>query len=272
MERVAARSAVQRVKLELRMRRLTVERVEDLSATLRRVALGGPELAGFVANGPTDHAKVFFPATPGGEPLLPDPGTWAGRQDERYVCRDYTVRTFVPSSDELVLDMAVHSHGPAGRWVAQAQPGQQLGIYGPKSTKLPPVDRSWYLLVADETGLPALTNWFDRLPAGRPVHAFIEVGGPADEVALPARDGAAVTWLHRGDAAPGTTTLLADAVAGAALPGRGEPWVWAGAESSAARAVRKHMIDERQVARRSVATTGYWQVGVANFDHKATAE
>lgn len=272
MERVATGSSGQRVRLEMRMRRLTVERVEDLSATLRRVALGGPELAGFVADGPTDHAKVFFPSEPGAEPVLPDPETWTGRQDERYVCREYTVRTFVPSSDELVLDMAVHSHGPAGRWTAQAAPGQQLGVYGPRSTKLPPTDRSWYLLVADETGLPALANWFERLPADRPVHAFAEVGGPADEIALPARDGASITWLHRGDAAPGTTTLLADAVAAARLPGHGEPWIWAGAEASAARAVRRHMVDQRQAAKRSVAATGYWRVGVANFDHKAPEE
>lgn len=271
MERVSSGS-VQRIRLEMRMRTLTVERVEDLSPTMRRVALGGPELAGFVADGPTDHAKIFFPHVPGDEPALPDPATWAGRQDERYVCRDYTVRTFVPSSDELVLDMAVHSHGPAGRWIAQARPGQRLGVYGPKSTKLPPVDRDWYLLAADETGLPALTNWLERLPAGPAVHAFVEVGDAADEVHLPGRDGVTVTWLHRGTAEPGTTTLLADAVEAAALPGRGEPWTWAAAEASVVRAVRRHLVEQRQVDRRAVSTTGYWRRGVANFDHKAPEE
>lgn len=262
-------SPVQRRTLDARLRRLTVQRVTDLSASLRRVELAGPELAGFECDGPTDHAKVFFPAEPGGEPSLPDAADAAGgRQDPRYVCRDYTVRTYVPSSDALVLDMAVHPHGPAGRWAAAAEPGHVLGVYGPKTTKIPPLDRDWYVLAADETGLPALANWLDRLPTGPTVHALVEVAGPDDEVELPGQ--VAVTWLHRGDAEAGTTDLLATAASGAfgAVQGTGGGWVWAGAEASVVRALRGVAV-AHGVEKRSLSMTGYWRRGVANFDHKA---
>lgn len=260
-------SSVRKIPLDLRLRRLAVRRVEEVSASVRRVALGGADLAGFVCHGPSDHAKVFFPPEPGAPLVLPDIADWTGRQDPRHVVREYTVRTYVPSSDELVLDMAIHSHGPAGRWIAQAAVGQELGVYGPKTSKVGPTDRAWYLLVADETGLPALTNWLERLPAGANVRAFVEVGGPQDEVRLPQRTGTEVAWLHRGDAKPGTTTLLADAVAATPLPS-GPGWVWAGAEAGAIRAVRRDLAD-RGVERKSLSMTGYWRRGVANFDHKS---
>ncbi|WP_182112719.1 MULTISPECIES: siderophore-interacting protein [unclassified Actinotalea] len=264
----ATGSPVRKIPLDLRLRRLVVHRVEDLSPSVRRVALGGRDLAGFACHGPSDHAKVFFPPEPGAELVLPDLSDWSGRQDPRHTVREYTVRTYVPSSDELVLDMAVHSHGPAGRWVAQAGVGQELGVFGPKTSKVGPDDRAWYLLVADETGLPALTNWLERLGGRAPVQAFIEVGGPQDEVRLPTGPRTQVTWLHRGDAEPGTTTLLADAVAAAPLPAGGPGWAWAGAEAGAIRAIRRDLT-ERGVDRKCLSMTGYWRRGVANFDHKS---
>uniref|UniRef100_UPI00202907C3 siderophore-interacting protein n=1 Tax=Actinotalea sp. C106 TaxID=2908644 RepID=UPI00202907C3 len=194
-------SSIHRITLDARLRRLTVRRVVDLSATMRRVELVGPDLEGFACHGPTDHAKVFFPVEPDGVPALPDlaDGRFTDRFDPRYVCREYTVRTHRPEDGAMVLDLATHEHGPAGRWAAAAAPGRELGVYGPKTSKIPPMDRPWYLLAADEAGLPALTNWLERL-AGRPgqVHALIEVDGPADEVPLPTRAGVEVTWVHRG--------------------------------------------------------------------------
>nr|WP_297430256.1 siderophore-interacting protein [uncultured Actinotalea sp.] len=265
-------SPVRRTKLPLVARRLQVLRVTDLSASMRRVALGGPELAGFRADGPTDHAKVWFPpdGRPDDAPLLPTEVDGAWVAPDGAVCRDYSIRTVDPAAGEVVLDMAVHAHGPAGRWAAQAQPGQQLGLLGPKTTKIPPMDRDWYLFAVDETGLPGLQNWLEQLPSGPRVRVLAEVGGAADEVPLPARDDAEVTWLHRGDAPAGTTTLLADAVRAelATVPDGAAGWFWSAAEAMVVRTIRQH-VAERGLDRRSCGMTGYWRRGVANFDHKS---
>lgn len=265
-------SPVRRTKLPLVARRLEVLRVEDLSASMRRVALGGPELAGFRADGPTDHAKVWFPpdGRPDDAPLLPAEVDGAWVAPDGATCRDYSIRTFDVAAGEVVLDMAVHAHGPAGRWAAQARPGQQLGLLGPKTTKIPPMDRDWYLFAVDETGLPGLQNWLEQLPPGPRVRVLAEVAGRADEVPLPARDDTDVTWLHRGDAPAGTTTLLADAVRTelAAVPDGAPGWFWSAAEAMVVRAIRGH-VTEYGLDRRSCAMTGYWRRGVANFDHKS---
>jgi NADPH-dependent ferric siderophore reductase len=265
---VPARPA-DRIRFELVPRLLTVHRVDDLSASMRRVHLGGPELEGFASLGPTDHAKVFFPPSGGEEPRVPriHDGRWADRDEPGFVFRDYTVRTFDAAAGEVMLDMVVHHHGPAGRWAAQALPGQRLGLLGPKSSVLRPLDRAWYLLVADEAGLPALLNWLDRLPDPARVTAVIEVGGPDDEVPLPPHPGLAVTWVHRGTA-PAGSAALADAVAGLPLDVRSAPgYVWAGAEASAVRALRRHLRDDRGLEPSSTSLSGYWRRGVANFDH-----
>lgn len=263
---------VERIRLDPRVRRLQVRHVTDLSTSLRRVALGGPDLDGFACWGPTDHAKVFLPREPDGVLRLPElvDGHLVDPADAAYVVRDYSVRTFDPSSGVVVLDMAVHGHGPAGRWAAAAAPGDELGLYGPKTSKIPPMDRPWYLFAVDETGLPGLTNWLERLPAGPRVQAFVEVGGEADHVALPVRDGVRVAWLHRDGREPGTTTLLPDAVAAAAFgaPDDGPGWVWCAAEAGVVRALRR-VVADRGLDATSVAMTGYWRVGVPGFDHKS---
>lgn len=257
-----------RIRFDLVPRMLTVLGVDDLSPSMRRIHLGGPELEGFASFGPTDHAKVFFPASDGGAPRLPtiDGGRWVDREEPGFVFRDYTIRTHDAPAGEVVLDMVARPHGPAGRWAAQAEPGAQLGLLGPKSSVPRPLDRASYLLVADETGLPALLNWLDRLPAHARIDAVIEVGGPVDEVPL-AHSGLETTWLHRGDD-PAGSTRLADAVAALSLDVRpGTGYVWAGAEASAVRAVRRHLRDDRGIEPASASLSGYWRRGVANFDH-----
>lgn len=268
----SAGPAVRRITHPLVARRLTVRDVTDLSARLRRVVLGGADLNGFASDGPTDHAKVFFPARADDPRSLAMPavadGRWVNRKDPRLVYRDYTVRAHRPGSGEVALEMLAHHHGPAGRWAAQASPGQVLGLLGPKSSKLPPLDRDWYLLAVDETGLPALSNWLERLEPGAAVQAFVEVSGTADLMPMPGYPGGRVTWLRRGDAAAGTTTLLPDAVASARFGDLtdGSGWVWAVGEASAVRAIRAHL-HQRGMPKDCFTTSGYWRRGVTHFDH-----
>lgn len=280
-----------KVPHELRTRVLTVRRVEDLGRSMRRVALGGPDLDGFAALGPTDHVKIFFPAEAGAAVVLPEvrDGAWVNRNDAALTWRDYTVRTYEPASGEVVFDLAVHAHGPGGRWAARAQPGERIAVLGPGTSKLPPLDLDWYVLAADEAGLPALLNWLDRLPDGARIQAFVEVDGPGCEVPVPARDGLALTWVHRGEVSTGDATLvrgaavvrdptllreptrLRDAVASASFGGadEGAGWIWGAGEAAAMRALRRYLVAERGLPRASVDVTGYWRAGVAHFDHKS---
>ena len=52
---------IHRVMHEIKRRKLDVLRVVELTPRMRRITLGGPELAGFISLGSDDHVKLFFP-------------------------------------------------------------------------------------------------------------------------------------------------------------------------------------------------------------------
>src|SRR5450631_2784349 len=89
---------LERVRHELKRRRLTVSRVERVAPTMVRVVLSGDELQGFTSLGFDDHVKLFFPSSmEGAEPAK----------------RDFTPRRFDPLTGELWIDFFLHAAGPA---------------------------------------------------------------------------------------------------------------------------------------------------------------
>lgn len=264
-----------RVRHPLVVRRLTVLGTEDLSATVRRVLLGGPDLAGFAPSGVTDHVKLFVPSAPGVPLALPvvRDGVWVGKHDPALTYREFTVRTYAadagPDTRHLALEMITGTHGPAARWASQARPGQEVAVLGPKTSVLRLLDRARYVLAADESGLPAVRNWLDRLPATAQVTALVEVERPGDEVPLPGVAQVEVTWLPRAGAASGTP--LADAVEQLVATdpaGARRAWWWAGAEAGQVRRIRAAVV-AAGVERDAAALTGYWRRGEPHFDHKS---
>src|SRR3954471_21541323 len=182
-----------------------VLRTQRLTPHMIRVVLGGNGLAGFPAGEFTDHyVKLVFPDQ------SPDP--------DRPVTRTYTVRAWDAAAGELTLDFVWHGdEGLAGPWAAAAQPGDRISFFGPGGGYAPSPDADWHLLAGDESALPAIGAALDRLPAGARVLAFVEVSGPEEEQAdLFPGDGVDLTWVHRGDGAPGEA--LVAAVRAAPLP------------------------------------------------------
>lgn len=265
---------VRRVRHEPRYRMLEVLEVHELTPRMRRVVLGGPELADFVSLGATDHVKLFFPAPGQDVPVLPvldEQGRGVPPAGGVLVRRDFTPRSYDPERGHLAIDFLLHGHGPASTWAASAAPGRLLGVGGPRGSRIVSPELDWYLLGGDETALPALGRWLEHLPAAARVIALAEVGDASDEFDI--ADGAAgrVTWLHRGAAQAGTTSLLADAVRSLDLPA-GEGFAWFGAEASSLREVRRHLREDRGMELSRVDVSGYWKRGVAEHDHHAAVE
>lgn len=61
-----------------------------------------------------------------------------------------------------------------------------------------------------------------------------------------------------------------DALRAEPLPA-GRPYVWLAGEASAVRGLRRHLVEERGVDRRSVHFTGYWRQSLTQ-DHAPTPE
>ena len=183
--------------------------------------------------------------------------------------RTYTACRFDPLALELELEFFLHGAGPAAQWAARCAPGDPVTVAGPPGTYRPNPAADWYLLLGDESSLPAIAAILDDLAPDAGVLARIEVDGAADEMDLKEPEGTEMAWLHRGGTAPGER--LAAAVSALDLPaGRGE--VWVGCEASAMRAIRRHLLSDRGLERSAIHTRGYWKLGAANHPDHDTGE
>jgi len=256
------------------LRELEVRRAYDLTPHLRRVVLGGAELGAFHRYGfdltpfrteaPDDHVKLFFPDPATGVLTLPeqDDGHLDWPDHPRPIGRDYTPRRFDAEAGELDLDFVVHPGGIASEWAATARPGDRIFVAGPKMATVVPVTPAWYLLVGDETALPAIGRWIEELPPGLPVRVVAEVPGPDDELKL--GPDAEVTWLHRDRGDTRGTGALSAALRAVDWPSD-DVYAWAAGESGAMKGVREFLRKERGLPAERVHVTGYWKRGEAAY-------
>ncbi|AGL19954.1 siderophore-interacting protein [Actinoplanes sp. N902-109] len=254
---------------------LRVLRTERLSTSFLRVTLAGESLVDFSCHGFDQRINLLF------LPVGADPVEWAARgRDCGAPLRVYTVRAFRPLDLEIDIDFVLHGDAaPASRWAAAATAGAPVVMIGathghPVSDVAwkPPARADRLLLAADGAALPAAASILAGLD--RPARAVIEVPAPDDRLPLPG--GHDITWLvrSRGERLGPAVRELLDATAPAGVAGPAEPvddvwevpeqatgsfYAWLAGESGVVCALRRHLVGERGIDRRSVAFMGYWK-------------
>jgi len=253
-----------------RVRQLSVARVEDLSASMRRIVLAGDELEDSLPVPPLSvatHVKVVVPDPTSRQVVLPtlrERGlTWPDGAPP--AVRDYTVRAFDAARRELTLDFVLHEHGPAGRWAIAAQPGDQLGVMGPRGYTVYPSAFPRYVLGADETALPATERWIAEAPRNAVLDVHVLVPDAAGQRDLPAHPGLRLHWL-RGSSGDD----LARALIGASSSDDGNTFVWAAGEATVLQQVRRHLRRTAGFTAEATDIHGYWKHGTA--DHHDSHE
>lgn len=256
----------QRVRHELRLRRLEVRHVEQLTPHMLRVTLGGDDLEGFTSPGFDDHVKLFFPDPATGELVLPQPDAQGVAKpapgDAPRLMRDYTPRRYDAASQTLAIDFAMHDSGPATQWARSAQPGDCIGVGGPRGSLVIPMTFDGYVLIGDDTALPAISRRLAELPAGALAFVFAEIDSPADRLRFASDADVVVEWLFREGTPAGQSTALIDALCVATLPA-GDVHAWVAAEAGVAKAVRRHLVDARGLNPKWVKAAAYWRRGDA---------
>ncbi|SMC63147.1 NADPH-dependent ferric siderophore reductase, contains FAD-binding and SIP domains [Fulvimarina manganoxydans] len=248
---------------EVRLRRLTLRRLIDLTPTMRRLTFGGDAMEGFVSLGFDDHVKMFFPAPGESEPRLPSvgpDGLEMPKDPPKPIARDYTVRSHDLSRGELDIDFVLHDHGPASDWARSVRIGDPAWIAGPRGSFVLPTDFDAYLLIADEPGFPAVARRLEELPAGAQVTVLLECAGPEGKIGLRTDADARIVWAHRGGAEAGDSDALIEQVRGLDLPA-GDVSVWIACESAIAKRLRSHLVAERGLNPKWVRASGYWRRG-----------
>ncbi|AGE24553.1 MULTISPECIES: siderophore-interacting protein [Pseudomonas] len=244
--------AIHRVTHEIKRRRLEVLRVVDITPRMRRVTLGGPELAGFVSLGSDDHIKLLFPQNAAEQAALESPTFNIKGDGPQPAMRDYTPRRFDLDAGELDIDFVLHGDGPASTWAEQVKVGQHLHIGGPRGSMIVPDIFDSYLLIGDETALPAIGRRLEELPAGRQALAVIEIENTAEKQALRSAADVQVIWVVRGQ------DDLLDTVQNLTLPG-GSLYSFVATETKLSRQVRRVLLDTHLVNEEFLKAAGYWR-------------
>ena len=239
---------IRRIRHELRRRSLTVADTVQLSPHMIRLTLTGADLADFVSLGADDHLKVILPQ--------------AGPEEAR---RDYTPRRFDPALHELVLDFVDHPGGPAADFARELRVGDSVTVAGPRGSAVVEGDIAHWLLIGDETALPAIGRRIEDLPAGTAVTSLVAVPGTADEQALSTAADWRGIWVHRPLSAAADPGPLLAALAGIDLPAR--CYVWLAAEAGVARALRDALLT-RGHPKTWMKASGYWTAGRADASEK----
>lgn len=175
--------------------------------------------------------------------------------------RTYTVRWIDRAAKAIAIDFVVHGDaGIAGPWAANAIVGDRIHLFGPGGAYAPAPEPDWHLIAGDDAALPAIGAAFEAMPAGARVRAYLEVDGPDDEQQFASAADLEITWLHRNGAAPGSTSLIADAVKAMDWPD-GRAQVFIHGESGLLKALRSYLLKERMVERADLSFSGYWRRG-----------
>jgi NADPH-dependent ferric siderophore reductase len=178
--------------------------------------------------------------------------------DQQPHARNYTVHSYNPETQEVVVDLILSDGRTRGtEWVLAAKPGDQLAIWGPRIAYDPPPNVEWQLLMADDTGLPTVAAILESWPSTMRGLAIIEIDSQGDIQELNCQADVEVVWLFREGSHPGEGDLLEKEVHLRPLPD-GIRYAWGGGEHRTITNVGRYL--RRTCGFRSVdvSTIGYW--------------
>jgi len=195
---------------------LTVLRRERIAPHWMRITLGGAEIERFRPMGYDQWFRIFLPL--GGDEGLDRLPAKANKlfgylrylripDGVRPVMRNYSVRAFRPATAgtdaELDVDFVLHGSadegtlGPASRWAETCEPGESVVLIDEGLAFNPERGTDRVVLVADETGLPAVAGVCASLPSHAAGLAIIEVPSAEDALDFSHPAGITVRWIVR---------------------------------------------------------------------------
>jgi NADPH-dependent ferric siderophore reductase len=250
--------------------RAEVLRSGPLTPNLHRVTITGAALADFPWRG-YDHWFRLFLRLPHQDdfqlPELSGTGWWRQYRllpkARRPHCANYTVGGFRAAEREMDIDFVVHRdsagqlEGSAAIWAIAAQPGEQLALLDQGILFDRPADATEVLIVADETGLPAVSGILRSLPRETLGRVLQEVPTALDRRDFDGPPGVRVTWLTRDDPAlVGGVTALEAVRALTAVDPAGYAFVVG--ESTLATSARRHL-HRLGLPKDRITFSGFWK-------------
>jgi NADPH-dependent ferric siderophore reductase len=229
-----------------------VQEANTIHAHLRRIVLGGPDIADWLHSPgvatPAAWIKVFPPGREG---------------------RAYTIAHIDLQRGTLTVDFVLHTHGTdsgsVSDWARFARHGDELHIAGPRDggfALLP--DTEWLWLAVDATALPAARTIIESLP--RDITTYLLAVAEHADARQPIhhQGNLQVEWRDMCDLPhdiPAHDRLMQTL---SNLHGRGQ--IWMAGEADWIKHWRSFWLNDQQLDKNRLSSKGYWKSG--ERDHR----
>jgi len=222
---------------------------EYISPNFIRLTLGGPDMAGFKSLGFDDHVKLILPQAGQQKPNLPYLVDEKPQVDEpRPIMRDYTPLNYDERLNTIELDFALHTgNGAAMQWAKTAPIGQWAGLAGPRGSWVIAPGLDWYVLLGDETALPAIERCLQERPFDAPMMVRIACADPRDQRAWALDEQVDMRYVPTLDGVLDTLSL-----------GAGTGFIWGAGEHNQMAALRTALLGQGLHARQ-MHLSAYWR-------------
>lgn len=245
---------------------LVVKTRTQLTPRYVRTTLTGPAVSKLYFQSPDDDVRVLIPldldAVPGKITVQFQPEYKIDYPDDAppYEIKAYTIRRYDLENQEIDVDVAIHNQGHGVVWAQNAEPGQTVLVGGAWGSYVYEGAMDHIVLIGDETALPAIGHWIERLQAPTLATVIAEVLDEHEHLEFAVPDGVQleVHWMHRGDATPGKNDVLETGVRQhvSLIP---NCLYWGAGESATLRTIRRYLVDELGVHRKAIQLGGYWK-------------
>lgn len=233
-----------------------VKSVSNLTPNMRRVTLHGQALADLPEKSTGAYIKLFFDQVENSKPAM----------------RTYTIAVQRSEQNEIDVDFMLHTsgdnvaHGIAAPWSLSAQPGDEITLTGPGPAKFINTDAAYFLLAADMTALPALTENLKRLPQDAQGLVFIEVLSEADKQDLVKPDKVEINWVINNEPGSDESPLFQAITQVDTLPDNLAAWV--ACEFKTMKKIRHYLKLECGIEKSHLYISSYWKRGDTEEQHK----
>jgi len=182
----------------------------------------------------------------------------------RPLMRTYTPRSFDTHGQVLAVDFVLHGTGPAATWAAGATPGQRLLVMGPGPGYQLDKSATRWLLIGDESALPAIETILEQIRTDAKVDVLVEIVNVEEKRMLGPIEIADIQWTLRGnDASRAGESLLTALQQQQRRPSTGVR-VYLACEASAMRRIKQWLIANWQIEPANIVGRGYWKLDSIN--------
>lgn len=244
----------------LKPRKLSVIQKIALSKDMLRIVFQGGGLKDFKSRSPDDHVKLFFPDPSTSVLLEPVMLGGQGNKTNMQLARDYTPVWFDVKRGILEIDFFLHGKGLGSDWARHTKMGDIIFVGGPRASHVIPYDFDWYLMIGDETAIPAIERRLRELPYGSRMVVALEISDAANQrILIEEKKDVLIQWIMRDNLiAQNAKDPLIEFLNEYQFP-VGDYYTWIALEATKARIIKNFMVETKKANPGWVKAAGYWK-------------